>query len=287
MADFLDTQGMSNALNEIIKNAQKELFLVSPYLRFSQLVYDRLCQATRQDVTVHIIYGKSELHPLELAKLQSLKVNLYFKENLHAKCYLNENYALVGSMNLHQYSETHNEEMGVLLHNYRDSKAYQACFSQVQYILNNAKLLQQQAVNNPDRYEFNPKVFYPLWLADLQLRYPTAKFQKEADYYIAQNGLMNDVHLSTRYGFITVELPFEKQVGKKLKEYHEQELSNLFVDYRWYWSSPFDRIYLYHAKDHNARSMEEDLDYCRQGERLLADIVKRMFRNYWNGFYKN
>ena len=42
-------------------------------------------------------------------------LGLYFCENLHAKCYFNENLMVITSMNLHEFSQTNNREMGVLI----------------------------------------------------------------------------------------------------------------------------------------------------------------------------
>ena len=38
-----------------------------------------------------------------------------FCKNLHAKCYLNENEALLTSMNLYEFSQINNNEMGILV----------------------------------------------------------------------------------------------------------------------------------------------------------------------------
>ena len=43
------------------------------------------------------------------------QIKTSFRRNLHAKCYLNENEALLTSMNLYEFSEKNNDEMGVLV----------------------------------------------------------------------------------------------------------------------------------------------------------------------------
>lgn len=50
-------------------------------------------------------------------KLKSIdNLNLMNHPNVHAKCHYNENYLLIASMNLYEYSEINNREMGVLFH---------------------------------------------------------------------------------------------------------------------------------------------------------------------------
>ncbi len=36
-------------------------------------------------------------------------------QDLHAKCYLNENEALLTSMNLYEFSQSNNDEMGLIV----------------------------------------------------------------------------------------------------------------------------------------------------------------------------
>ena len=54
-----------------------------------------------------------------------------FIENLHAKCYLNEDEALISSMNLYQYSQNNNEELGILLTREGDKQLYEELIQEV------------------------------------------------------------------------------------------------------------------------------------------------------------
>lgn len=275
MAEFLDTQGCSHAINEIVKNARKQLFIVSPYLRFSQLISDRLKFVTQKGVQVNIIFGKSDLHPQEEAKLQSLNVNLYLKENLHAKCYANEQHALIASMNLHQFSEVHNEEMGVLLHHQHDAQAYTACIEQIAFIASGANLIKSAAPTAfkavETGYEFDHKIFSKAWHTDLRTRYEPVEFDAIENYLICTDALVKGLCLTTRYGFLSIELPVSYDYGRALKDRSAAWLDSALVGYRWFWSSPFDRISLYHGKHTKAASLEEELEYCRKGEQILME----------------
>ena len=64
-----------------------------------------------------------------------LNCNVFFKKNLHAKCYANENSAIVTSLNLYNYSEMNNREFGVLLSKVNDSIAYRKCIKEIQSIV--------------------------------------------------------------------------------------------------------------------------------------------------------
>ena len=47
-----------------------------------------------------------------------------FCKNLHAKCYLNENEALLTSMNLYEFSQINNNEMGILVSRENEPELY-------------------------------------------------------------------------------------------------------------------------------------------------------------------
>lgn len=114
MAKFLTTLETSAKIEKIIRQAKKELTLITPYLKLTHIFYDRLIEADNRNVKIKLIYGKEELNSEDLERLKELKnLELYFCENLHAKCYFNENLMVISSMNLHEFSQTNNREMGV------------------------------------------------------------------------------------------------------------------------------------------------------------------------------
>ncbi|MFA7446035.1 MAG: phospholipase D family protein [Flavobacteriaceae bacterium] len=125
MAEFLTTSGISYNIENIIVGAKKKLVLVSPYLKISKNFYERLKDVTHRDVIVKIIYGKDELKEDEKKQLLSLKnVELYFSQNLHAKCYFNETKMVITSMNMYEFSEKNNREMGVLIDRKEDEELF-------------------------------------------------------------------------------------------------------------------------------------------------------------------
>ena len=116
MADFLTTTGVSYRLEEIIKSAEERLVLISPFLRVNERIKELLEDKDRLKIDVRVIYGKNELQPEENNWLESMtSIRTSFCKNLHAKCYLNENEALLTSMNLYEFSQINNNEMGILV----------------------------------------------------------------------------------------------------------------------------------------------------------------------------
>lgn len=139
MAKFLTTQGTSYHLENLILKAEQILILISPYLQISKTLYERLKDASNRNVKIIIVYGKKELKNDEEAKIMVLRnVQLLFFENLHAKCFLNEQELIVTSMNIYEFSEKNNREMGILINRISDSEMFEDASREVESIISSA-----------------------------------------------------------------------------------------------------------------------------------------------------
>jgi phosphatidylserine/phosphatidylglycerophosphate/cardiolipin synthase-like enzyme len=125
MAEFLTTNEIASSLEQIIEGSQKKIVLISPYLQLPQILFERLQDADRKKVQIIVVYGKDELKPEERAKLNRLSnLSLHYYKNLHAKCYFNEESMIIASMNLIEFSEKRNRELGVLIRKSTDEKLF-------------------------------------------------------------------------------------------------------------------------------------------------------------------
>lgn len=76
-------------------------------------------------IDIRIVYGKIEMKNEEINWLKELSfVRTSFCENLHAKCYMNEKICIVTSMNLCEFSQVNNNEMGILIKRDEDQELY-------------------------------------------------------------------------------------------------------------------------------------------------------------------
>ena len=116
MPEFLTTTGVSYHLEEIIKRAETSVLLISPYLKTNDRIREVIEARSHEGLDIRIVYGKKKIDPSEQVWIASVPtVHTAFCENLHAKCYLNERTALLTSMNLYEFSQVHNTEMGILV----------------------------------------------------------------------------------------------------------------------------------------------------------------------------
>jgi len=142
MAKYLRTSSITAELENLIRDARKELYIISPYLKLSDNIKELLNDKEREKVDVRIIFGKQELAPSEMSYLEKLKyVRLYFSKNLHAKCYLNESKMIIASMNLYEFSQQNNREMGILIDaaNENDREVYEDASNDIESIMHNSE----------------------------------------------------------------------------------------------------------------------------------------------------
>jgi hypothetical protein len=117
MAIFLNTTKLNEWIPRLINETKRELVIIVPYIKTSDKMYKHLQEANKRGVETTLIYRENKLTGFEKAKFEALdNLNLMHHPNVHCKCYYNESYLIICSMNLYEYSEINNREMGVLLH---------------------------------------------------------------------------------------------------------------------------------------------------------------------------
>ena len=123
-------------LEEMIKGASDRLILISPFLKLNDRMKELLADKNRLKIDVRIVYGKSELQPQEIEWLRSLTfIRTSFCKNLHAKCYMNEQMCIVTSLNLYEFSQINNNEMGILIRRDEDGQLYKDAYEEAQRII--------------------------------------------------------------------------------------------------------------------------------------------------------
>jgi phosphatidylserine/phosphatidylglycerophosphate/cardiolipin synthase-like enzyme len=136
MAKFLTTSATTYHLEELIKNATEKVVLISPFLKLNDRVKELLEDKNRLKIDIRIVYGKSELQPTEINWLKELSfVRTSFCKNLHAKCYMSEEACIITSLNLYEFSQVNNNEMGVLITRTDDADMYRDAHDEAQRII--------------------------------------------------------------------------------------------------------------------------------------------------------
>jgi hypothetical protein len=136
MAEFLNTQGISYYLKQLIDHSNEKLYLISPYLQFNNQLKLSLEDRHKFNIDIIVIYGKvSDINPDDSEWLKSMPgIKLMFHKDLHAKCYFNEKEAIVTSMNLYMFSQQNNVEMGIYVSREKDADLYKQIADEVDRI---------------------------------------------------------------------------------------------------------------------------------------------------------
>lgn len=189
MAKFLNTSATNYFLEELIKNAKDRLILISPFLKLNDRIKELLIDKDRLKIDVRIVYGKSELQPEEIRWLNELTyIRTSFCKNLHAKCYLNEDICIISSLNLYEFSQVNNNEMGVLIERSEDTDLYRDAYEEAQRII---RISEQVRINEGVR---------------ISLERIASEVEKEEDAGDEKTTKLTTSKLGQRYKLKTAEL---------------------------------------------------------------------------------
>ena len=118
--EFLSDQNLNTEINEIIKDADRFLMLVSPFINLSPPIRKELKLLQQTEVELYVIFGKNEKNISKSLPIEDLELFRYFKnvriayvDTLHAKFYANQDHMILTSMNLLAYSQIMNSECGI------------------------------------------------------------------------------------------------------------------------------------------------------------------------------
>ncbi len=136
MVLILDTFETNTWISHTSEDARKHLVIICPYLKINEKLRRTIEIADRKGVSIFVIYGKRELDNETMAWLKGLRhSNIASIKDLHAKLYMNEEFAVISSMNLYEYSQVNNEELGVLCGRKQDRSEFKDITFQVMRLI--------------------------------------------------------------------------------------------------------------------------------------------------------
>jgi phosphatidylserine/phosphatidylglycerophosphate/cardiolipin synthase-like enzyme len=137
VARFLTTWAAANEIDNIIKNAKGWLVLITPYVEVPEALLQSLKQADKRNIRITLVYQK--LKQDERSRLAELRnLSLRCLENLHAKCFFNEESMVITSLNLLDKSEQKNREMGILISAAEDRQLYSDALDEAKLIVDSS-----------------------------------------------------------------------------------------------------------------------------------------------------
>lgn len=116
--NIITNHNIQAAIVDIIKNATKYVFIVTPFFQPWPQLLKAIELASIKNCLIAFIVRSDQDNNEDLKYISEYyNVNVFFVNNLHAKIYLNENTCLISSMNLYNYSKENNFEIGYIMTN--------------------------------------------------------------------------------------------------------------------------------------------------------------------------
>jgi hypothetical protein len=285
MPKFLNTQGLSTWIPRIIEETERELVIITPYMQLSDKIFNLLIEANERGVETIIIYRENKLSEKDKEKLKSIdNLNLMHHPNIHAKCYYNENFLLIASINLYEYSEKNNREMGILLHkcevpefneNYRfkpydDDNIFEEALVEIVEIINGAHLEKKSRETITEGFEMDilktNKEKAEEYLKLLNKLFIHKKFELDFNprrqlYSFVCKSYMDKVDVKIDNNIISFELKNENEKTKT--QYKNYDNNNDSIVYRYkgfkmYWNKPETITLYYDMKHHYWEKIDND-----------------------------
>ncbi|MBN2747561.1 MAG: phospholipase D family protein [Bacteroidales bacterium] len=284
MAKFLTTVGNSYYIEQIIINAKKNLTLVTPYLQLSKNLTERIIDADKRGVQITFIYGKSSLSDAEKRKLSSLNnIQIFYFKDLHAKCYHNEDSMIISSMNLYEFSERNNREMGILAERETDGEIFNDAIREIESIINSsiAEKNTSQPIKIETKSNNNAKgeiqtqkgcPHFPRLFEELKKKYPYSIIEKdsEGDVIYIKDFIPNKIEI--RIHWYVVECHYLGRVSYKWMEAaNRKNIEKVFEDKRVYWNT--DRIKIYPPKSHQT---DTSIIGIKHEVELAIDVIEKV-----------
>lgn len=134
--DIIGTTSISFEIENVLKSADKYLILVTPYLKLNQRLKVGLSDAFKRVENVFLLHREHELKKEESLWLNSFdNIKIFPIKNLHSKIYVNEEVAIISSMNLYEYSQINNHEIGVVINEKKDTLEFNKTLNEIRIIL--------------------------------------------------------------------------------------------------------------------------------------------------------
>ena len=238
MAEFLTTYGINHALQKLIE-AGKDIYLVSPYIRVAEQLRAYIKDANRDGAQFTIVCRREDLGASEMEWINQLdRVTLFSLDHLHAKCYLNEETAIVTSMNLYEFSQQNNDEMGFEVRKAEEEELYESIRHEVGRLIRKAKVVNSgKAPNSSGRTMIPPEAGKQKFPAKQDVEHPH-------NPGISTQGRNEDFQSSLKYPSIEAQVGVidSAKTAQKGDRPHDEARRQEFARYRCFFQRVADRV---------------------------------------------
>jgi len=263
MAIFLNTTKLNEWIPRLIREAKREIVIIVPYIKTSQNTYNELLNADKRGIETTIVYREDKLTEIERKKFDVLSnLNLMYHPNVHAKCYYNGDLLIITSMNMYEYSELNNREMGILIHKEDfdntfgssgdDDTIFNEAIDEIREILNGSTLFKSSKETLEEGFEVDiiktDKERTEEYCKILNKIFVHKKFEPHLmknDWVPMCRNYFDKINIAITN---RVEMYFEFPEDKVKKAFESKDWQNMeffFKGYKLYWNWYKSPMYLY------------------------------------------
>nr|WP_321237227.1 phospholipase D-like domain-containing protein [uncultured Psychroserpens sp.] len=262
MAKIVTTRGISYHLERLIIEARSTITLVTPYLKIPKPIFERLVRANAGSVEITIVYGKTQMSQSQEKLLNTLdNCRIIFVENLHAKAFISDQCGIIGSMNLYDFSEINNQELGVYFTRKDDLELWEVAINEVDNFIESGKIIKetssfQEYLKEDDKIDSIIKGDKSLKIEEFPIK---------------------GIYVDKSYGFVTYNFVKSLSSLKDLKqENFERFKQRLGKRYRVFWDSPFNRICIYEKNNILFTNDDKEFEYHKIAIIIANEILREI-----------
>lgn len=153
MPEFIMSDNISLNIKKIITGAREKLCIVLPVLSMNMELYELLRESSVKNISISVLYGRSELDPREAEALVELKnLRLHYLPVINSRCYYNENLMLFTSMNIHEFTGTGMLDMGILISCNSDHELYVKASEEISVMIDTAEKIRRDVEEELARF---------------------------------------------------------------------------------------------------------------------------------------
>lgn len=259
--ELIQPAEISGKIMTLIDQAKSEIIIVSPYNKFTswKKLTQRIEKAKLRGVRIKWYIRKNIDNNVQ--QIRDIGIEPIEIENLHCKIYLNEQHAIVTSMNLHEYSDSSSIDIGYLI---EEEEKYKELTNFINIYIDS------YVENNEQSFEKNQKIISHSSDDDF--------FTLLVNFINTQNIIYKEFEIrSNRFGQITKVLNFCENYNLIFEPKGNYFRIDLRINYPYKLKNQVFKFFREHENELN-ESIGFSIDFGRQMKRLKLDLS--IFDNY-------
>lgn len=138
--EIFGTTELSYNIEKFFQEETSFFVIVTPYLKLNLRLWAKMKESFNRADLVIFIYRENQLKKEEVSLLKQINsIKLFSSKNLHAKIFANDNKCIISSMNLYEYSQINNHEIGIMIEKYNNKDLYLKALQEIKLILDSEK----------------------------------------------------------------------------------------------------------------------------------------------------